>query len=180
MRAVRFSCVGVRSIVAPLAASLVFAALVAAGPPPLALTAVTSVETLRPGESAEVTLEVAIADGWHINGVDPGLSFLIPTSVAFELPSGLRADDVRYPPPETRQLKIAGDNPLRLYRGNISIHATLSYDTGAHADGSRRLAAVLRYQACNDTVCLRPTTATVELPVRLAGDASSPSPHRGG
>jgi len=134
-----------------------------------------------------VTIE--IADGWHINAADPGLSFLIPTSLAFDLPAGARVSDVRFPDPETRTLKVAGDQPLRLYRGTVPILATIRYAEGA--GGAPAPTATLKFQACNDTVCLRPTSLTLPLPLefsslstkggsRRAGNEVSPRRRAGG
>lgn len=135
------------------------------GPNPVTATASVSVSQLSPGQSAEVTVTIEIADGWHINAADPGLAFLIPTSLSFELPPGARAGNVRFPEPESRRLQVAGDQPLRLYHGTVRIGATITYTEDA--PGAGQSAATLEYQACNDTICLRPVTVTLPLAVHF-------------
>jgi thiol-disulfide isomerase/thioredoxin len=128
---------------------------------------------LRVGETAEVVVSVQVDPGWHINSNEPGLDFLIPTKLEFELPDGIRVGRVTYPQAVSRRLKFAGDRELKVYEGEFTIGATLSYDSASASPAA--LAAVLRYQACNDTICKRPAMLRVPLEIRVATaqDASS-------
>ena len=147
--------------------TLFFAAPTFAAPQPVSAKATLSPGHVPAGESVGVTVDVTIEDGWHINSNEPGLEFLVPTTLEFELPEGMTASHVRFPAPKVRRLALAGDRDLKLYEGTVEITATLSYkDSGApRADAT----AVFHYQACNDTLCLRP--ATIRLPLEL--DAGS-------
>ena len=120
------------------------------------------------GEAAEVAVEVAVEKGWHVNSDRPGLEFLIPTGVEFELPEGTTVETVTYPDPVVRELKLAGGKQLSLFEGEFAIRVRLS-GNGAAAGGGD-IAVKLRYQACNDTICLRPTTVT--LPVESQASSS--------
>ncbi len=115
------------------------------------------------GESAVVTIELDVAKGWHINSNEPGLDFLIPTTVEFELSDGLSVVGVDYPEPVVRKLKLGGSRSLRLYEGRVRITARLHYERVPAV--ARPPVAIVHYQACNDTLCLRPTS--VRLPIGL-------------
>ncbi len=132
-----------------------------AGDAPVAATVRASAERLRVGETARVAIEIAIADGWHINSNEPGLEFLIPTTVTLQLPEGAVVEAVRYPQPAVRRLRLGGDRDLRLYEGQVRIEADVRYES-LRADETAPM-AVLRYQACNDTLCLRPATVWLDL-----------------
>lgn len=106
----------------------------------------------------EAVLELRIAPGWHVNANRPGDEYLIPTTVAFTPPAGVLVGAVSWPPPEERRLAFSGDTPLRLYSGTVQLVAPLS---GVAAPGALPLVATVRYQACNDTVCLPPRTVEV-------------------
>ena len=162
----------------PIAASalvaVVFAATLRAhgGEGPVTATASVSVPRVAPGESAEVTVMIEIADGWHINAADPGIPFLIPTSLSFDLPAGARVGEILFPQPESRRLKIAGDQLLRLYKGSVRIAATIHYAERTAVAGETF--ATLKYQACNDTVCLRPASLKLSLALGFAALGGKP------
>jgi DsbC/DsbD-like thiol-disulfide interchange protein len=148
---------------------VLLAAASAAAPltePPVKVSATVSKARLSVGQTADLTIDFDIAEGWHINSNEPGLEFLIPTSVSFEGPAGVRMVDVRFPPPVVRKLELGGGKELKLYEGRVSIPATLRYEsTAAPAAGAGAPVAVVRYQACNDSLCLRPQT--LKLPVEV-------------
>lgn len=113
------------------------------------------------GDSATVTLSISIDEGWHINAPAPKQKFLIPTRIEWRLPDGVSAADAEFPAPLVRRLEFAGDKDLELFEGDIVVRAQLS--AAEDADLSGPATAVLHYQACNDRVCLRPTS--IELPL---------------
>lgn len=129
-------------------------------------TAVASVERLRVGEVGDISVKITIADGWHINGTDPGFEFLVPTTVDLDVPAGIHVADVRFPEPVERALKLAGNKTLKLYEGTIAIQARLRYERSAETASDP--VVTLRYQACNDTLCLRPASITLQVPLKLA------------
>lgn len=133
---------------------------------PVSATSSSSNSILRVGQSTEVVVSVHVEAGWHINSDEPGLDFLIPTRLDFDLPDGIRVLDVTYPAAVSRRLAFAGDRELKVYEGEFTIRATLSYESSSAAPTA--LAALLRYQACNDTICKRPSMLRVPLEIRVA------------
>ena len=103
--------------------------------------------------ASEAVVEVTIAPGWHVNAHHPRDKFLIPTTLEVIPPPGVRAGAVEYPDPIERVLAFAGREPLLLYEGHIRLTASLD---GAARPEAPPLRARLRFQACNDTICLRP------------------------
>lgn len=130
-------------------------------------------EAVRGGETP-LDARAIVANGWHINAHQPTETFLIPTELSFVLPPGIATGTVHYPSPETKSFAFAPGKQLLVHEGTLTISTTLMVP--ADFVGSKiRIEAKLRYQACNDTTCSPPTTATTELLVPVEGTAPGPA-----
>jgi len=123
-------------------------------------------------EGGTAAVEATIASGWHVNAHQPRDEFLIPTTVTFTPPPGVRVGEVVYPAPVEKRLAF-GDKPFLLYEGTVRLVAPLE---GTPAPDAGPLKAVFRYQACDDTRCLPPRS--LELSAAL-GDAAIAGPEGG-
>jgi thiol:disulfide interchange protein DsbD len=119
---------------------------------------------------ARAVVEMTIASGWHVNSHAPGDAFLIPTSVTFHPPAGVRAGEVVYPAAVARRLAFGGDKQFQLYEGTVRIEAPLE---GAPASPEAPVRAALRFQACDDSRCLPPRTLDLSASFRDAAPAAS-------
>jgi thiol:disulfide interchange protein DsbD len=135
------------------------------------------------GGALGVEVFATIARGWHINAHKPNQSFAIPTELTLTIDGGVQVDPINYPRPDKKTFAFAGGSELLVYEGKIGMTTALRIP-GNFSGERLRLEAVLRYQACDDTTCLRPTTASasLELPVVPAAasanqpDNSAPRP----
>ncbi len=125
------------------------------------------------GTGLEVIAE--IDRGWHVQAHQPSEKFLIPTELTVEAPPGIRLDPPRYPRPDTAEFAFASGKRLLVYEGKLGISTAL-YVPADWAGREARVAARLRYQACNDESCLPPMTAAVEQVVPVASEASAAEP----
>ncbi len=105
-------------------------------------------------KTLEVVLRLEIAEGWHINAHEPGAT-LIPTTLRVEPPPGFEVGAIEYPPAENVVLGFAGAEPLSVYTGTVRFRVPLTV-SGELTPAGSRFRAELRYQACDDTRCLRP------------------------
>ncbi len=130
-------------------------------------------EAVRGGQTGlEILAE--IEPGWHINGHKPTDPFLIPTEVKFTPPPGISVDALNYPQPDRKRFAFAKDKELLVYQGKVGITAALNVP--AEFVGARaRIAAMLRYQACNDSTCLPPASASAELLVPVSETTAAPA-----
>ena len=127
-------------------------------------------EVVRGGQTG-LEIFAEIERGWHINGHKPEDTFLIPTDVKFTLPPGVSTDTLNYPRPDRKSFAFAPGKQLLVYEGKVGI--TTALNVAADFAGTRvRIEAVLRYQACNDSTCLPPATATAEILVPVAAEAA--------
>ncbi len=125
----------------------------------------------RRARPSDLIVWAEIERGWHINGNKPNEGFLVPTEVHFKLPIGVLVETVNYPRPDRRSFAFAPGKELLVYEGKVGMTTALTV-AGDFPDQKARIEARLRYQACNDTTCLPPATATTELVVTVVKDES--------
>ncbi|MGH7752790.1 MAG: protein-disulfide reductase DsbD domain-containing protein, partial [Gemmatimonadales bacterium] len=119
----------------------------------------------RRGAQVEVPLRLTIRPGYHINSNAPAEEYLIPTTLHWTPSPGWTVRGVTYPKTEKVNYEFS-EQPLLVYSGAISIQSRLA--VGAQlSPGPITLAGKLRYQACNDKMCLPPRTLEVSVPLRI-------------
>jgi uncharacterized protein len=120
---------------------------------------------VAPGREFDVTLTVAVKEGWHIYAPQPGADSdsVRPTVVTLTPGAPATLVKVDYPKGETKKL-AADAAPVAVYEGKATLTARLRLDDDAKA-GPAALSLRVRYQACDDRACLAP--ATLDVPVRL-------------
>lgn len=110
--------------------------------------------------SAKVTLQ--LKQGYHVNSNTPSEEYLIPIKLTWN-PGALTASKVDYPKAQMEKMPFA-DKPLSVYTGDFDITTTFSVSPLASA-GPTAITGKLRYQACNDRMCLPPKNVDVTLQV---------------
>ncbi len=109
------------------------------------------------GTHQELTLNLSIRPGWHINAHQPLQKYLIPTSVQMaEDSKAWRIEHLAYPKAKHRTLGFQSE-PLALYEGEIKIKAVLTKTTETSI-ADRPPAIEFRLQACSHSLCLAPET----------------------
>ncbi len=127
--------------------------------------------TIRQGIVRELVVRLDLGDGMHVYG-EPVPEGLIPLRVTVDGPPGLAVGDPIYPPTETLHLESMG-MALPVWSGVVDIRAPC-YAVGELASETRpldvdtaRIEVAVRYQACDDTVCLPPRTEKLGLEAAL-------------
>ncbi len=130
----------------------------------------SSVE-IRAGGSASAEIELAIESPWHINANPPSPDYMIPTQVSVRAAAGVTAGKPIYP--AAQSLKVGfDDQPLSVYTGHATIRLPLTASAQA-VNGRHVLKGTVRFQSCNDQVCMAPATAPFELAVTVSGGAAA-------
>ncbi|HEX8707586.1 MAG TPA: protein-disulfide reductase DsbD N-terminal domain-containing protein [Pyrinomonadaceae bacterium] len=119
---------------------------------------------LKAGGSAEASVRLAIADGYHING-NPASKFQIATSVEVVPGDGITAGQPQYPPSVSKKFSFS-DQPIAVYEGEPVIRLPLNAAATAQK-GAHTLKAKLRIQACDDEVCFPPRNMETSIPVTI-------------
>jgi thiol:disulfide interchange protein DsbD len=114
----------------------------------------------RTGDEVEGTIVTTIASGWHVNSNTPSEEFAIPTVFEIDPATAELIGQPTYPAHAMKAFEFTGGKELAVYDGKfpISFRAKLK-------PGATKIGAILRYQACSDTVCLPPNRATVDIDV---------------
>lgn len=127
--------------------------------------------TIRQGIRREVVVRFELGEGLHIYG-RPVPDGMIPTEVHVSGPPGLVAEAMIAPP--TTPLRLTSlDVELPVWSGTVDLRVPV-YATGELASEVRpldrdtiELEVRVRYQACDDQVCLLPKTETLRLETKL-------------
>lgn len=105
----------------------------------------------------EGVVTATIASGWHINSATPLDEFAIPTALSLE-DAAAELTGASYPAHGLRAFSFSGGKQIAVYEGVIRIPFK------AKLKGTPPvIKATLRYQACNDNVCLPPVNAVAEI-----------------
>lgn len=102
--------------------------------------------------------------GYHVNSNTPADEYLIPLKFTFE-PGPLEVVEVVYPKPSMEKFQFS-DKPVSVFQGDIKTVAKVKVPATVAA-GMSHLNGKLRYQACNDRMCLPPRTLSIKVPVEI-------------
>ncbi len=120
---------------------------------------------LQRGGTANARLSVYLRGGYHVNSDRPNDEFLIPLRLRWDEGGPVKAVETTYPKPELRDYGFS-EKPVSVFTGSFVIVTRLQAAPDAPA-GAGTLAGKLRYQACNDKMCLPPRTLEVRLPYEI-------------
>jgi len=112
------------------------------------------------GQASKVVLHFRVGEGLHINSHAPHEEFLIPTTFSIPESSGVKLEEINYPAGSDLTLPFDPTNKLSVYTGEFALDTRI-----VAAKGDHLVEAKLRYQACNNSICLPPKTVTVAIDV---------------
>jgi hypothetical protein len=112
--------------------------------------------------SVEQSLKLRLQPGYHVNSDKPNDDFLIPLRLSWEK-GAVETVAVEFPKPVIEKSEIS-EKPLSLFTGNFEIVTKFKRAPGA-VPGPGLLTGKLRYQACNDKMCLPPKNIELKVPL---------------
>ena len=120
---------------------------------------------MRQGDRFKLAFVTDIAEGYHVYASDE--KRMMPFRIDFEFPDGLTIDgDLEYP-----KSLVISDPILKVdlmaYEDAIPMPVIWLRAAEDMKPGDRIVRATLHYQACNESVCLLPTTKTIEMPLPI-------------
>lgn len=131
-----------------------------------------SVDRAAAGGSFQAAVLLNIEPGWHMQAAQPSFDYLVPTRLNLDPLAGIKIESLRYPP--AKQIEFAGDT-LAVYDGEAPILFFVTVSPNL-APGRYAIEGKLMVQACNDLVCLAPSTVAVTIPVDVVAAGTSASP----
>ena len=137
-------------------------------PTPIRWAAQQPSDAVKAGQSVNVQVTAVIDDGWHLYALDPVEGGPIPTRiVAGPAPTfALQEKDiVRSEPKRAHDPNFGIETAYYEETTTFGLPITVSKDLAA---GERELEITARFQACNDTICLRPQAASMRIKIQVS------------
>ena len=154
-----------RVLVASTALTLALAAAASAAPPiPAHWTIEPLKRAIAPGAAFSLTLTVQIQPGWHLYALEEPEGGPLPTEIGLAQGDPLSLLDVtepephKIPDPVTHALAGLFQNTVSFTLKVRAPRTKLQPGTVSHV--------LVRYQTCNDQVCLPPRTEVLALPLQ--------------
>jgi uncharacterized protein len=129
-----------------------------------------SVDKLPAGGECEILVRLDIATSWHIGTNPPRPDYMIPTEIEFKGKLGTTLGSLRFPKGQDLNLPDF-DEPLSVYEKRVDVRGVLQVPSSA-AGQAEEMEVIVKYQACNDRTCLKPSSVKLKgkLPVAAAGE----------
>jgi thioredoxin:protein disulfide reductase len=138
------------------------------------VTTFLSVDKLAPGAPFRVAVVIDVAERWHINANPANAEGLIPTTLTLTSTATVVIDRIVYPKGAITKVSWS-DGPVSLYTGHTILFAEGHVNTAAQP-GPVKLEGTLRYQACNDQVCIAPKNIPVVIETEIVSAPQKPQP----
>ncbi len=109
-------------------------------------------------------MSLELRTGYHCNSNKPSDEYLVPLKLTWA--SGpLESPEVTYPAPQMEKYSFS-PTPLSVYTGNFDLVTKFKVSASA-TPGQAIISGKLKYQACNDRMCLQPKTIDVTVPIDI-------------
>jgi thioredoxin:protein disulfide reductase len=119
----------------------------------------------KAGTTLEFKLPLQLREGYHVNTNTPPDPYLIPLRLTWDA-GPITSAEVVYPKPEMHKVEFFA-GPLPVFSGRFELLTRFKIPA-AVPPGLVNVSGKLRYQACNDRMCLPPKTIDVTLPVSVS------------
>ena len=116
----------------------------------------------RRNQPLEVKLNFQLKSGYHVNSNAPNDDYLIPLRLTWDA-KPMEVAEVVFPKPVLEKASFS-EKPVSVFTGDFSVVTKFKVPANA-TTGLAILAGKLRYQACNDRMCLPPKTLDVRVPM---------------
>ena len=114
--------------------------------------------------TADAAIALRLREGYHVNSNTPSDAYFIPLRLTWN-PGPVEAVAVVFPKPQMEKLAFS-EKPVSIFTGSFEVITKFKASAGA-APGQNVVTGKLRYQACNDRMCLAPRTIDLSLPVEI-------------
>jgi len=140
----------------------------------VSVEAILSADKIQSGQTAQIAIMLKINEGWHVNSHKPTFDYLIGTRFELQQVEGIIVTDVQYPDGKLVPLSFA-DQPIDVYEGTTILFASIKL-SDKMAPGSDTLKGSVTVQACNNQLCLAPSTMELSIPVEIVAAGAPVTP----
>jgi len=118
----------------------------------------------KAGTTVDSKLPLELREGYHVNSNIPSESYLIPLKITWAY-GPVTASVVVFPKPSMEKYSFS-EKPLSVFSGRFEIVTRFAVPPGAPV-GPAMVSGKLRYQACNNKMCLAPKTVDIAVQVNV-------------
>lgn len=149
--------------------------VVSYGQNPVSLSMSVKPGKAKAGDKLTAQISASIGGGWHMYSITQGGGGPIPTTIKVTDGVIKGAGGARGSAPK-KEMDPNFGIMTEFYAGSASFSVPLVVDSSAQP-GPQNVEVKVRYQVCNDKLCLPPKTVTVAAAVEvIAGTAATPTP----
>lgn len=123
----------------------------------------------RPGSKLTVDVQAQVEAGWHVYGLRQADGGPTPLRVTVDPTGVVLSGGMPSGTSPTRTHDKSFDLETEVYLRSFSLHVPVEVKPGSPT-GSQQVGVNVRYQACNDHVCLPPKTVHLTVPVQIPSD----------
>ena len=123
-------------------------------------------KAIHPGEKFSVRLSASINSGWHMYSITQPAGG--PTTTVIKIPAAQ---------PFSLDGQVSGPSPHVAYDANFEMNTETYEESAAFivpvavaknaSAGDQKLTVDVRFQVCNDTMCMPPTTEHLSVPIKI-------------
>lgn len=124
----------------------------------------------RPGEHVRLLITAAMAPGWYVYSVVPQGELAPPPTRITTDPAGLEPEGPVYETNPTQKVDKVFGLPLAFHPRAARFYQNLRVPDDAPA-GRRTVSTTVRYQTCNDRICLPPRNETLQAALTIEDGA---------
>jgi len=129
----------------------------------------SSTDAVVKGSDFTTALVVNIKHPWHINSWKPLDEFSIPSKLDLNKSDNFEITEIIYPEHKLVELSFSPD-PAALYEGDVKI--IIKGKVAENASDKITLNGKFKYQGCNNTSCLPPNEADINLEIPIVSSTS--------
>ena len=129
-----------------------------------------SLEPVPQGRRFEVAVVAQVAPGYHVQANKVLEEYLIPLTVTADLPAGFKLVNTAYPKAMVKKFPFAKE-PMAVYEGRFIVKLEMEAGAGT-ATGATSIPMTLKFQACNDQLCLPPAKLPISAEFTVAPSGS--------
>jgi len=140
----------------------------------VAPAAFASYDPVARGKEFQIAVVMKIREGFHVNARKKSAEYLIATDLKTDGATGFKIGDVTYPEGQERTFTFS-KTPLNVYEKTVVLKVPVIALADAPT-GVQHIPLKLKYQACNNEVCLPPVTLPVDAAVNVTASTSAAHP----
>ena len=140
----------------------------------VAPSAFASYDPVARGKEFQIAVVMKIREGFHVNARKKSAEYLIATDLKTGGATGFKIGEVKYPEGQERTFTFS-KAPLNVYEKTVVLKVPVTALADAPT-GAQHIPLKLKYQACNNEVCLPPVTLPVDATVNVTASTGAAHP----